>query len=74
MNFHKIYKGEMEYVKLDDEWKERLKEKDLSGWGFDRVIVELENGQTIGAELINGKKLKLAQKIKVEKIEEIHVL
>lgn len=64
----------MEYVKLDDEWKETISKKDLSGNGFDLVMITMKNGDSLAAELINGKKLQISEKIKLEKVDDINVV
>lgn len=64
----------MEYVKLDDEWKEKVRDLPLSNTGFDLVKVIDEDGITYSAELVNAKKLRMMNAVKVEKIQDIKML
>lgn len=63
----------MEYVKLNDHWKEYVRENSNSDEPHKFVVVELENGEKHSAELLNDKKLKLVKDIDTEEIEDIHI-
>lgn len=63
----------MEYIQLSDEWKEVINEKSDSDEPHKFVVVELEEGQTYSAELLNDKKLKMIRDIDMEDIEDIRI-
>lgn len=63
----------MQYIELEDEWKEKLDYEKLSGSGYDFVALELEDGTRFSATLLNEKRLKVNNNMDLEDIEEIHV-
>jgi len=63
----------MEYIELPDEWLDELSSDELSGSGYDFVVLTLNDGTRHSATLLNEKRIKVNNEMSLDDVEDIEV-
>ena len=63
----------MEYIELSDEWLDEFSNEELSGSGYDFVVLTLKDGTRHSATLLNEKRIKVNNEMNLDDVEDIEV-